>query len=66
MITIQQEYFLKGVDNQKRPDVSFKLRRIDIQKFKALDDQAKADVVKFLESCQRDIQFTIDIIKSDQ
>lgn len=61
---IKREYFINGVDNQKRPDVIFNLKRCDIKKLKKLPEMDRSQLAAFLMQCQNDIQETINELKA--
>jgi hypothetical protein len=60
MTQIKKQYYIKGVDNQKKPDMTFELKRVDISKLISLENADKFRLIDFLRECQNDIQLTID------
>lgn len=60
MTSLKKQYYIKGVDKQKRPDVTFELKRLDIAKLQSLEQSDKFSLIEFLQGCQNDIQQTIN------
>lgn len=63
MAQIKREYYIKGVANQKRPDVTFEVRRPDMKILKNLPEIDRSQLAAFLTQCQIDLQQTIDRLK---
>ena len=49
----KREFFRKGPDNQKMPDVVFDVRRVDISKIKQWGDEDKKHLEEFLSDCDK-------------
>ena len=63
MPQVKRQYYIRGVDNQKRSDLTFDFKRVPITQLQTLSDEDKLKVVAFLEECQVDIEQVITRLK---
>lgn len=49
----KHEYFHKGTDNQKRPDIVMDLKRPSAEKMAEWSQAEKAGLLNFIDTCQR-------------
>ena len=59
MVEIKREFFVKGVDNQKRPDIRFHIKRPQNNKIEKWTDDEKAKAMDFLLQCKTDIEIIL-------
>lgn len=59
MKSIQSKYYIKGVDNQKRPDITFNFKRVDLSKLQKLPAEDRVKIIDFIISCQDMLEQTI-------
>lgn len=53
LVQSKREFFHKGPDNQKRPDVVFDVRRVDISKINEWTADDKKHLKEFLSDCDK-------------
>ena len=53
MIKSKHEYFHKGADNQKRPDIVMDSKRPSSEKIAKWSEEEKVELVSFIANCQR-------------
>mgnify|MGYP001616830565 CR=1 FL=1 len=52
MVKVKHEYFQKGSDNQKRPNIVMDLRRPTAEKMQKWTDQEKEYLHNFIATCE--------------
>lgn len=63
MGAINKKFYTKGVDNQKRADITFDLKWLNVSKINKLSDETKVEVIDFLKESSDYIQAVIKAIK---
>ena len=64
MVQSKNEFFSKGVENQKRPDIVINLKRKDIKQIKKWTDIERNEALKWLEEQEIRFKAFVDTIRS--